>query len=114
MTRKEEIKRQADIQYGDNPCNAAFCFGAEWSDQNPSENQIAMYLGEKGWPLSTYGIPTYEEAAESLSEYYEYKRKQWIDEVCKFLGDADKYHRYDPAGFDTGRLIEDFLEMMKK
>ena len=49
------------------------------------EGHIAAYLGKKGWPLSTYGIPTYEQASKMMLEYYEYKKKQWIDEACEFI-----------------------------
>ena len=78
--RKEQIEKAAWCNYPlINGGEDKFIQGAEWADANPCEANLAMYLGKKGWPLSTNGIPTYEEAAKTLDEYYEYKKKQWLE-----------------------------------
>ena len=73
MNRKEEItnKLLELIEHvKDAPKNEALlAVGldiAEWADEHPREENIAAYLGKKGWPLSTYGIPTFEEASKTL------------------------------------------------
>lgn len=114
MTRKEEIE-QAALRYSDvYESMQSFYEGAEWADQNPSEAALAMYLGKKGWPLSTYGIPTYEEAAKTIEEYYQYKRKQWLEKACEWF--EQNLHMYNTAECfgDRQKFIEDFKKTMKE
>lgn len=46
MKRKEQIDN-ASYEYTGEYTNSDFHFGAEWADNNPSEEHIAMYLGKK-------------------------------------------------------------------
>ena len=117
MNREEQIE-QAAPWFPTLAEDISWKMGAKWADNNPSEANIAMYLGKKGWPLSTYGIPTYEEAAKSLDEYYEYKKKQWIDKTCEWIEENSyDYLEFGEAGFgasfDYTKLIEDFKNYMK-
>lgn len=84
MKRKEEI-REAAKEFTYHSGDYGFIEGAEWSDEHPSEDNIAKYLSERGWPVSTNGVVTYEAATKSMQSYYEYKRKQWIDSACEFI-----------------------------
>ena len=84
MKRKEEIDN-ASYECTGEYTNYEFHCGAEWSDEHPSKNNIAKYLSERGWPVSTNGVITYEDATKSMQSYYEYKRKQWIDRACEFI-----------------------------
>jgi hypothetical protein len=121
MTRKEERIHYAMSFQGKGMDNEelkeiirlAVLDGATWADANPSEENIAMYLGKKGWPLSTYGIPTYEEAAKTLYEYYEYKRKQWIEKAKKWFEEQNEW--FDPNGIRHCGLedFEDFVNYME-
>jgi hypothetical protein len=112
MKRKEEIREAASNSYpiikgGDDK----FIQGAEWADNNPSEDHIAAYLGKKGWPLSTYGIPTYEQATKMMMEYYEYKKKQWIDEACEWLkNNVPNYFGHS----EVYPYIDDFRKVVEK
>ena len=127
MNRKEQIEEAAiDYQLSTKPqaiggdmfadecrrmnINPSFVKGAEWSDENPSEDNIAAYLGKKGWPLSTQGIPTYEEAAETFMEAYEHKRKQWLEKACEWL---NKYYNEVTRAFLLYEDIEHFKKYME-
>jgi len=113
MTRKELIQQEADIRFPDNPvAQSRFKDGAEWADKNPSEANIAMYLGKKGWPLSTCGVPTYEEAARTLDEYYEYKRKQLIERAKKWFEYQNEWRDLDGVRHCDLADFEDFLKTM--
>jgi hypothetical protein len=111
--RKEQIEEAAiDYQLGTKPMaiggdmfaeearrlniNPSFVKGAEWSDENPSEDNIAAYLGKKGWPLSTQGVPTFEEASEIIMEGCTHQKEQWMKKACVWLNNFynDKTHAY--------------------
>lgn len=118
MTRKEQIQQEAKIRFPDNPiAQSRFKDGAEWSDANPNEANIAMYLGKKGWPLSTYGIPTYEEATKTLDEYYEYKRKQWFEQACKwFKENFMNGHKWEISTYEFENIqsmVDEFRKYME-
>lgn len=106
MARKEEIDN-ASYEYTGEYTNSDFHFGAEWADEHPREEHIAAYLGKKGWPLSSQGIPTYEQANKMMLEYYEYKKKQWIDEACKYIKE------YAPIDYDCDGFVEEFRKAME-
>lgn len=123
MTRTEELVKKANVLCNDpkNDCKSTedLCFMmGKWADENPSEANIAMYLGKKGWPLSTYGIPTYEEAAKTLDEYYEYKKNQWLDKACKWLKENIENYYYLDEAYDQvisiKRILEDFPKAMEE
>lgn len=57
--------------------------------------------------MSTYGIPTYEQANKMMLEYYEYKKKQWIDEACEYIKE------YAPIDYDCDGFVEDFRKAME-
>lgn len=88
--------------------NPSFIAGAEWADNNPSEEHIAAYLGKKGWPLSSQGIPTYEQANKMMQQYYEYKKKQWFEKTCKWLEEDIA----QLTGVDSCAIIESFKQVV--
>ena len=116
MTRKEEIEQAASFS---NMISNDFIRGTEWADENPSEDHIAAYLGKKGWPLSSQGIPTYEQANKMMLEYFEYKKIQWIEKACWFI--KNHHHEFSfwnteehELEFSTQKFIEDFRKAMEQ
>lgn len=116
MTRKEEIEQAAENTPMDiyEKSIITFIKGAEWADEHPSEANIAMYLGKKGWPLSTYGIPTYEEASKTLDEYYEYKKKQWFDKACKWIENGCVFTDIDGSKIVNTEMYKTIIEDFRK
>lgn len=79
MTRKEEIWHQALISHKN--CYDDYVNGAEWADENPSEEHIAAYLSKKGWPLNRNGeVVSYDEALKLCINSVKYDLQKKAEE----------------------------------
>jgi hypothetical protein len=112
MERKEQIKQASDNYYKNKSwTSGCFIAGAEWSDANPNEENIAAYLFKQGWPLKGTHVPTYEEAKKAVESCYFYKKKQWIDNACEWLKERLVFD--EPNTWHTD-LEENYLSIKDK